>query len=136
MSNSSIDPKKAKKRYIILTHLEKYNVNDHSDSGIKEEIEAQNDKTHYPLPLSMVEIAGIQSIKEQKISKQTMKQMIQQMSEQLRESQGGSVMNTQTSGFGMGGSMLNHTINSKSDMLMSSERSSRRTAREFFSKEN
>jgi len=74
MSNqSSIDPQKAKKRYVILTHLEKYNVNDQSDSGIKEEIEAQNDKTHYPLPLSMVEIAGIQSIKEQKISKQTMK---------------------------------------------------------------
>lgn len=45
-------------------------------------------------------------------------------------------MNTQTSGFGMGGSMLNHTINSKSDMLLSTERTSRRTAREFFSKEN
>lgn len=65
MSNaSSIDPQKAKKRYVILTHLEKYNINDQSDSGIKEEIEAQNDKTHYPLPLSMVEIAGIHSIKE------------------------------------------------------------------------
>jgi hypothetical protein len=59
MSTSSVDPHKAKKRYVILTYLEKYNVNDQSDSGIKEEIEAQNDKTHYPLPLSMVEIAGI-----------------------------------------------------------------------------
>jgi hypothetical protein len=58
-NNSQIDPQKAKKRYVILTYLEKYNINDHSDSGIKEEIDAQNDKTHYPLPLSMVEIDGI-----------------------------------------------------------------------------
>lgn len=39
-SSSSIDPVKAKKRYIILTYFEKYNMNDHSESGIKEEIEA------------------------------------------------------------------------------------------------
>ena len=63
-TQSSIDPQKAKKRYIILTYFEKYNMNDQSDSGIKEEIEAQNEKTHYPLPLSMIEITNIQSIKD------------------------------------------------------------------------
>ena len=56
-------------------------MNDQSDSGIKEEIEAQNEKTHYPLPLSMIEITNIQSIKEQKISKATMKALIREMSE-------------------------------------------------------
>ena len=65
-----------------------------------------------------------------------MKRIIRQMSEQISESQGGSVMHTQSSGFGIGGSMLNQTINSKSDMLLNTDRSSRRTAREFFSKDN
>ena len=37
-SESSVDPQQAKKRYIILTYFEKYNVNEQSDSGIKEEI--------------------------------------------------------------------------------------------------
>ena len=67
-SNSQVDPVKAKKRYIILTHLEKYNVVDASESaertGIKEEIEAENDKTHYPLPLSMIEINDLKSLKQ------------------------------------------------------------------------
>ena len=35
--------------------MEKYNVND-DNSGIKEEIEQDNEKTHYPLPLTLVEI--------------------------------------------------------------------------------
>lgn len=62
-----------------------------------------------------------------------MRQMIVQMSEIISQSQG-SVMQTQSSGFGMGGgSILNHTL--KSDMQMSSM-TSRRTAREFFSKDN
>ena len=58
MSSSSVDPQKSKKRYLILTYLEKYNENEMSQSGIKEEIDAENDKTHYPLPLSMVEITN------------------------------------------------------------------------------
>ena len=72
-------------------------------------------------------------IKEQKISKANMRQMIVQMSDMLSQSQG-SVMQTQSSGFGMGGgSILNHTL--KSDMQMSSM-TQRKTAREFFSKDN
>ena len=67
---------KSKKRYIILTHLEKYNINDQVDSsasGIKEEIEAENGKTHYPLPLSMIEITDAHSIKQQGIPKPMMR---------------------------------------------------------------
>lgn len=68
MQSNNIDPQKAKKRYLILTYLEKFNVNDqnetHNSSAIKEEIEAENDKTHYPLPLSMIEIDNINSIKQ------------------------------------------------------------------------
>ena len=57
-----VDPQKAKKRYIILTWFEKFNINtteSFENSGIKEEIEAENDKTHYPLPLNLVEINKI-----------------------------------------------------------------------------
>ena len=50
-----------------MTYLEKYNVNDSSDK-IKEEINAENDKTHYPLPLNMVEIKSFNDIKGQKIT--------------------------------------------------------------------
>ena len=67
-----VHPQKAKKRYIILTWFEKFNINTtetFENSGIKEEIEAENDKTHYPLPLSLVEINKISDIKDQKISK-------------------------------------------------------------------
>jgi len=42
-------------------------------TSIKEEIEAANDKTHYPLPLSMVEITDFKSLINLKISKQLMK---------------------------------------------------------------
>lgn len=66
---------KSKKRYIILTHLEKYNV-DHADASmnsIKEEIEAENGKTHYPLPLNMLEITDLASIKKQGIPKAMMR---------------------------------------------------------------
>jgi len=69
-----MDPVKAKKRYIILTYLEKYNVNaneardqlneSNGASMIKEEIEAENEKTHYPLPLSLIEMNKYTSIKE------------------------------------------------------------------------
>ena len=63
-----------------MTFLEKYNV-DGSDplneskgsSMIKEEIEAENEKTHYPLPLSLVEITSFNQIKEQHISKKMMR---------------------------------------------------------------
>ena len=133
-----VDPQKAKKRYIILTWFEKFNVNtteSFENSGIKEEIEAENDKTHYPLPLNLVEINRITDIKDQKISKATMRQLIRQMSEVISQSQGtGSIMNTQSDGFGIGGSMLNHTL--KSDMQMSTNTITRRTAREFFSRDN
>lgn len=64
-SSSSLDPVKSKKRYIIVTHLEKFNQNNDQSvdsSAIREEIEAQNDKTHYPLPLSKVEITSFQSL--------------------------------------------------------------------------
>jgi hypothetical protein len=62
-----LDPVKSKKRYLILTYLEKYNVNDSSDR-IKEEIAAENQKTHYPMPLNMVELKTFNNIKEQKIT--------------------------------------------------------------------
>lgn len=55
-----------------MTHLEKYNLNENVDvssSSIKEEIEAENGKTHYPLPLNMLEITDISSVKQQNISK-------------------------------------------------------------------
>lgn len=45
-------------------------------------------------------------------------------------------MHTQTSGFNVGGSMLNQTINSNMNSLMNTERIQRKTAREFFSKDN
>jgi hypothetical protein len=41
--------------------------------SIKEEIEAGNEKTHYPLPLSKVEITDLRSLKEMKISKALMR---------------------------------------------------------------
>jgi len=44
-----------------------------SNSAIKEEIEAENEKTHYPLPLSLVEISQFNQIKEQKVSKKMMR---------------------------------------------------------------
>lgn len=59
------------KRYFILTYLEKYNLNDNQENigqRIKEEIEVENDKTHYPLPLSIVEINDYNSIIQQQIS--------------------------------------------------------------------
>ena len=85
---SSVDPQKAKKRYIILTYFEKYNINDQSlgTDSIKEEIEAGNDKTHYPLPLSMVEIKDMASIKESRISRAMMRQIIQYMAYAVSES--------------------------------------------------
>ena len=52
------------------------------------------------------------------------------MGDAISQSQG--TMQTQSSGFGMSSSMLNKTI--KSDMK--SDFSARRTAREFFSKDN
>jgi hypothetical protein len=51
-------------------------MNEPNTSGIKEEIEADNDKTHYPLPLTLVDIKQMSCIKEQKISKASMRQMI------------------------------------------------------------
>ena len=77
-----VDPVKSKKRYIIVTHLERYNLNENVDvssSSIKEEIEAENGKTHYPLPLNMLEITDISSVKQQNISKQQMRQIIRFM---------------------------------------------------------
>jgi hypothetical protein len=62
--------------------MEKFNVNE-DNSGIKEEIEADNDKTHYPLPLTLVEIKQMSCIKDQKISKASMRQMIMQLSDIL-----------------------------------------------------
>ena len=58
--------------------MEKFNINDvsHNSSNIREEIDAANDKTHYPLPLSLVDITDFKSFKELKISKALMRQMI------------------------------------------------------------
>ena len=57
---SQVSTEKASKQYLIVTQLEKFNVNDKSDliatNGIREEIDADHDKTHYPLPLSFVQI--------------------------------------------------------------------------------
>ena len=55
-------------------------------NGIKEEIDADNDKTHYPLPLNFVEVNSMNNIKEQKISKTLMRQMIRQMGDALSQS--------------------------------------------------
>jgi hypothetical protein len=71
--SQTLDPQKAKKRYIILTYLEIFNMNEANTSGIKEEIEVDNDKTHYPLPLTLVDIKQMSCIKEQKISKASMR---------------------------------------------------------------
>ena len=93
---------------MILTHLEKYNVNSEINSSandIKEEIEAENGKTHYPLPLSMIEITDIASLKKQGIPKTMMKQIIRFMGDAISQSQG--TMHTQSSGFGMSSSLLN-----------------------------
>lgn len=113
--------------------MEKYNVNDNADAStnsIREEIEVDAGKTHYPLPLSMIEITDMHSIKQQGIPKAMMRQIIRFMGDAVSQSQG--TMQTQSSGFGMSSSLLNKTI--KSDMK--SEYSARRTAREFFSKDN
>ena len=67
-----LDPVKSKKRYIIVTYLEMYNLNENVDvstSSIKEEIDAEFGKTHYPLPLNMLEITDFSSIKKQGLSK-------------------------------------------------------------------
>ncbi len=55
------------KRYLILTYLEKYNLNENQEmrQRIREEIEVENDKTHYPLPLSIVEISDYNSLIKQ-----------------------------------------------------------------------
>ena len=67
MSQQQLDPIKSKKRYIILTHLEKYNQNeintDTTHDSIKEEIDHDNGKTHYPLPLTMIEIQDMGGLK-------------------------------------------------------------------------
>ena len=44
--------------------------NSHS---IREEIEQENDKTHYPMPLSIVEISDMKMLMEMKISKALMR---------------------------------------------------------------
>jgi len=72
-------------------------------NGIKEEIEAENDKTHYPLPLNMVEINSISSVKEQRVSKALLRQMIRQMGDALSQTQSQASL-TQSSGFGLGAS--------------------------------
>ena len=56
-----------------MTYLEIFNMNEANTSGIKEEIEVDNDKTHYPLPLTLVDIKKMSCIKEQKISKASMR---------------------------------------------------------------
>ena len=82
-SASQSDPTKAKKRYIILTYFEKFNINEQSmdSESIREEIEAGKDKTHYPVPLSMVEIKDMQDLINLKISKALMKQIISHLGE-------------------------------------------------------
>lgn len=128
-----LDPVKSKKRYIIVTYLEMYNLNENVDvstSSIKEEIDAEFGKTHYPLPLNMLEITDFSSIKKQGLSKPMMRQIIRFMGDTISQSQG--TLHTQSSGFGMNSSMLNKTL--KSDTK--SDFSARRTAREFFSKDN
>jgi hypothetical protein len=136
-----MDPSKAKKRYIILTHLVKFNQNlDQSmdSNSIREEIEASNDKTHFPLPLSMVEISDFKSLIDLKISKKLMKQIISYMGETVSQSQS-SVMQTQSSGFGMATqSFMNQTINSSQSnaLLQSGRMSTARSVKQFFSKDN
>ena len=82
---SSVDPTKTKKRYLILTYLEKYNqdksMNLDASGSIKEEIEVDTDKTHYPLPLNMLEIKDIASLRAQDVSKATLRMIIRQMGE-------------------------------------------------------
>ena len=88
-----MDPQKAKKRYIILTYLEKFNQDTSSNldksldqsGSIKVEIEADNDKTHYPLPMSMVELDNIGSLKKYDITPFVLRQLIRQMGETISE---------------------------------------------------
>jgi len=40
------------------------NDNNETNTSIKEEIEAENDKTHYPLPLTIVEINDVRDVKD------------------------------------------------------------------------
>ena len=59
-----MNPEKQKKRYIILTLLEKYDGDKTvSANSIAEEIEAENDKTHYPFPLNLIEITNAAQIR-------------------------------------------------------------------------
>ena len=86
MSNQGpVDPAKAKKRYIILTYLEKFNTDKSSanleksldqSGSIKVEIEADNDKTHYPLPLNQVELDNIASLKRYDITPAVLRTLI------------------------------------------------------------
>lgn len=78
----------------------------------------------------MLEITDFHSIKKQNVSKPMMRQIIRFMGDNITQSQG--TLHTQSSGFGINSSMMNKTL--KSDMK--SELSIRRTAREFFSKDN
>ena len=43
--------------------IDRLNESKGSNSMIKEEIEAENEKTHYPLPLSLVEVTEFNQIK-------------------------------------------------------------------------
>ena len=69
-----------------------------------------------------------------------MKLIIGHLGDTISQSQGtSSVMHTQSSGFGMGtNSLMNHTINTNrdSELLQSTGQLTRRTAKQFFSKEN
>lgn len=98
------------------------------------EIEAENDKTHYPLPLSMVELDNIGSLKKFDITPATLRQLIRQMGETISEYSHSEHGTSMSSGFGLnhqGASIMNRTIGSNMN-----GGSMRKTAREFFSKDN
>ena len=89
LPRKTVDSSKAKKRYLILTYFERYNQDvtksDLDASGsIKEELVVEADKTHYPLPLNVVELTDMAQLRAAGITKAEMRTIIRMMGEVIQ----------------------------------------------------
>lgn len=89
MPRKTADSTKSKKRYLILTYFEKYNNPDYSKSdldasgSIKEDLVVEADKTHYPLPLNVVELTDMAQVRSAGINKKEMRTIIRMMGDMI-----------------------------------------------------
>lgn len=88
LPHKTVDQSKAKKRYLILTYFEKFNDATRTDldasGSIKEELVVEADKTHYPLPLNIVELQDMAALRSANITKSEMRTIIRLMGEVIQ----------------------------------------------------